>query len=61
MILLAIIGFIGLYFLLGIRDQAHDVARMTREVAVQLERMNDASAKEGERARHERAHGKGRA
>ena len=60
MIFLAIIGLGALYFLHGIRTAAQRGAEATRAVAWELNRMNDLREKEVERARHEKAHGKGK-
>ena len=67
MALLALIAFIALYFLHGIREQARRgaevgewIARELNGIGVELERMNDARVKELGRARHDAAHGKGR-
>lgn len=60
MIFLALIGLGALYFLHGIRTAAQRGAEATRAVAWELNRMNDMREKQGERARHDAAHGKGR-
>ncbi len=73
MILLALIGACGLWLLYSICARLHDVARMGQAIAHELDviagelsKANEANAddreqrdKERERARHERAHGKG--
>ncbi len=60
MILLAIIGLIALYFLLGIRGHTQDGANAMSHVARELERMNELAERESAARAHRAAHERGR-